>query len=72
MSRPVIRTSLPDFADAVAQLEGVANAWTGELLKYTHSSFDPFFGRLRSSRARSSRVGSAIPSAFASSIRNPR
>jgi hypothetical protein len=35
-----------------------------------HSVFRPFFGRFRSSRARSARVGVSIPEACASRVRN--
>ena len=39
---------------------------------WVQSSFDPFFGRLRSIGARSSRVGVSIPDACASCVRNSR
>ena len=34
------------------------------------SSFEPFFFRFRSSRAKSARVGVSMPEAFASCVRN--
>jgi hypothetical protein len=37
---------------------------------WVQSSFDPFFFRLRSIRARSARVGVSMPEAWASVVRN--
>src|SRR4030095_12834666 len=42
----------------------------GESCGCVQSSFEPFFGRLRSRRAKSSRVGVSMPDACTSRVRN--